>query len=54
MSKTVSLECKSCESDFLAITGTKEHKLQICYRCFLNGMAETYLKYNPLENKNGK
>ncbi|MGA5675863.1 hypothetical protein ACPCKQ_28980 [Bacillus bombysepticus] len=41
--KTVSCECKSCESDFLAITGTKEFELKICYRCFLNGMAESYL-----------
>lgn len=48
MSKTVSLECKSCESDFLAILETDEHKLQICYRCFLNGMADIYLKNNSV------
>ncbi|WP_186314992.1 hypothetical protein [Bacillus thuringiensis] len=41
--ETVSCECKSCECDFLAITGTKEFELKICYRCFLNGMAESYL-----------
>ncbi|WP_341272668.1 HAD family hydrolase [Bacillus cereus] len=41
--ETVSCECKSCESDFLAITGTKEFELKICYRCFMNGMAESYL-----------
>lgn len=54
MSKTVSLECKSCESDFLAITGTEEYKLQICYRCFLNGMAETYMNQNLVEEKSDK
>lgn len=29
--ETVSLECKICESDFLAITGTKEYELQMFY-----------------------
>lgn len=53
--ETVSLECKICESDFLAITGTKEYELQICYRCFMNGMAETYLTHNPIDkNDKGK
>ncbi|PFQ95908.1 hypothetical protein COK32_18325 [Bacillus cereus] len=41
--ETVSCECKSCECDFLAITGTKEFELKICYRCFLSGMADSYL-----------
>lgn len=41
--ETVSCECKSCDCDFLAITGTKEFNLKICYRCFLNGLAESYL-----------
>lgn len=44
MSETVGLECRSCKSDFLAIKGTKEYEEKICYRCFLNGMACTYLK----------
>lgn len=41
---TVSLECRSCESDFLAFTNSKEFELKICYRCFLNGMADSFLK----------
>ncbi|MCA1064695.1 hypothetical protein QTG56_24095 (plasmid) [Rossellomorea sp. AcN35-11] len=47
MNKTVSIECKSCESDFLAITGTKEYRLQICHRCFMNGpIAKTREELN--------
>lgn len=38
-SRTKSDSKKGCESDFLAIIGTKEHEFQICYRCFLSGMA---------------
>lgn len=49
MERTVSLECRSCESDFLAITGTDEYIHQICYRCFMNGMAETYLEEKDIE-----
>jgi len=49
--KTVSVECLSCESDFLALTNSKEYELQICYRCFLNGMADSYMKRNGIENR---
>lgn len=41
--KSIPLECRSCTSDFVAVVGTREYQLQICYRCFLNGMAEFYL-----------
>jgi len=44
--ETKSLECKSCGSDFLALTDTKEFKLKICYRCFMNGLADSYLEEN--------
>lgn len=43
MSGTKSLECRSCKSNFLAIPDTKEYELHICYRCFLNGLADSYL-----------
>lgn len=41
--KTESCECKSCNCDFLTFTNTREFKLKICYRCFRNGLAESYL-----------
>jgi len=41
--RTESCECKCCGSDFLALTDTKEFKLKICYRCFMNGLADSYL-----------
>jgi len=41
--KTESCECVSCGCDFLAYTDTKEYKLKICYRCFMNGLADSYL-----------
>lgn len=46
MSKTVSVECRSCEADFLTFDDTKEYRLRICYRCFLNGLGEAYLEEN--------
>lgn len=49
--KAVSLECLSCESDFLALTNSKEYELNICYRCFFNGMADSYMKRIGIENR---
>jgi len=41
--ETESCECKSCGCDFLAFTDTREYKIKVCYRCFLNGLADLYL-----------
>lgn len=40
--RTESCKCKSCGCDYLAFTNTKEFKLKICYRCFMNGMANHF------------
>lgn len=37
--RTISCECRSCSRNYLAFTNTKEFKLKICYRCFMNGSA---------------
>lgn len=41
--KTESCECKICGCDYLAFANTKEFKVKICYRCFMNGLADSFL-----------